>query len=37
MGIGVVNFAIFIGSIISIIIILLSEIIRSKESPINKP
>ncbi|MGG0545428.1 YesK family protein [Priestia aryabhattai] len=36
MGIGVVNFAIFIGSIISIIIILLSEIIRSKESPINK-
>lgn len=36
MGIGVVNFAIFIGSIIPIIIISVSEIIRSKERPTTK-
>ncbi|HWL24140.1 hypothetical protein H7K20_00020 [Priestia aryabhattai] len=36
MGIGVVNFAIFIGSIISIIIISVSEIIRSKERSTTK-
>lgn len=33
MGIGVVNFAIFIGAIISIIIISVSEIIKIKKAP----